>query len=333
MDTIFLLTLSFIFLSAFLTLFFSRASRDRCLLRFKRALITIFMTGNHKISGWMSLYPSGIELIYESPESTEPRRKSSLIFANAFSDIVLMARFHSRLSEQGQRRRLREIRRSRRPSLFRRIVRRFRNTVASVKDGAVRAFDIALGKLKQSYPGSMLLQTQEAPLKSMGRQAIGYVGNSFDHMLESCLWQWVLVEYRVDGEPRETCGILEEYSERYLLLFDAVIFRNTIVILRPGEEEQVFEGTGIQVRGNELVLRAIGTHRRIGELMLIDNRQTLGENLLISAGKTWSYRLTGAIACQREIPVSISVDADADVILPRTSAIIRHRLELPVEER
>lgn len=329
MDSIFLLSMLFVFITSLVAVFLSRTSTDRCLKKFREYFASAVMKDGRTLSGNFNLYATGIELTYDEPDSNDPQRSSGLIFSNEISDVIYFARYHSDLTEELQQTRLKAIKRSRNPSIFRRSGRRFRNAFAAMKDAIIKAFEMAVGKLKQTVPGSTVLQTQDSAITAMGKTAAGYAGTSYDVMFEKCLWEWVLVDFRGIGTLQQVWGILEEYSDKFIILMEATVYREHKVTLSDKASNCTFEGVGMKLNGNTLNIRALESLRRIGSVTCGLSGETLISNRVIKAGDSIDLKIDSDKMENGTISVVLSVDADADVILPRAAAVIRHRLHLP----
>ncbi|MEE9492854.1 MAG: hypothetical protein V3W04_05690 [Gammaproteobacteria bacterium] len=75
-------------------------------------------------------------------------------------------------------------------------------------------------------PIKTLFQTQDARLKKITTQAVGAMGNSFDPILERHLGKPVVIELMNEAGKEEFSGLLREYSQGWLSIFDCQVKLN-----------------------------------------------------------------------------------------------------------
>ncbi|HIQ14620.1 MAG TPA: hypothetical protein EYH38_03480 [Leucothrix sp.] len=226
MDSIFLLTVSFIFLGALFSNIMKWRNRDRVLKDLQGFHSTIEMIGGKKIWGRTHIYTNGMELYFsrETKNSQGESVNSYIFYHEDIDQIRAIYRNHSELSKENQAYREKEIKAVSNPSLLLMLNRKLRIFFNMFNDAIGEALNVFLSRMKGGkVGGGMLLSTQSDYLKKMGTTALTAVGNTHDPILERYINHRVVVKLEDELDKDEFCGFLKEYSSGWLSILDCRI--------------------------------------------------------------------------------------------------------------
>ncbi len=194
--------------------------RDRCLKSFQDDQVTVVKKGGKLIWGRVSLYATGIELRYATPVAAQQGyvEQSFILYKEEYPEIEALIRVPDGLSPEEQEARRREIARTARPGIARRVGRHLRNGVAILRDALVQAAALIIGVAKTRRPG---LGSQEAGIQKLTSEVVGYAGTAYDPLLEAHLFTEVVAEVTSGEEKRSYCGWLKNYTLGFLEIVDA----------------------------------------------------------------------------------------------------------------
>lgn len=225
MDSLFLLTIGFIFLGALFSNILKWRNKDRVLKDVHGYHSTIEMVGGKKIWGKTHVYTNGMEL-YFSREAKNAQGESvnSYIFYNDDIDKVrAIYRNHSELSKQNQENRKREVAGVSNPNFITVLSRKLRIFFNMFHDAIGEALNVFLSRMKGGKAGGMVFNTQTDYLKKMGTTALSAVGDTYDPILERYINHRVVVKLEDEHDKDEFCGFLKEYSSGWLSVLDCRI--------------------------------------------------------------------------------------------------------------
>jgi len=226
MDSIFLLTVSFIFLGALFSNIMKWRNRDRVLKDLQGFHSTIEMIGGKKIWGRTHIYTNGMELYFsrEAKNSQGESVNSYIFYHEDIDQIRAIYRNHSELSKENQAYREKEIKAVSNPSLLLMLNRKLRIFFNMFNDAIGEALNVFLSRMKGGkVGGGTLLSTQSDYLKKMGTTALTAVGNTYDPILERYINHRVVVKLEDELDKDEFCGFLKEYSSGWLSILDCRI--------------------------------------------------------------------------------------------------------------
>jgi hypothetical protein len=107
------------------------------------------------------------------------------------------------------------------------VLRRMQNFLNTFRDAINESMGMFLTRMKGTSSMS-LFRTQDERLKKIGGEALGAVGNAYDPILERYIGKPVVVELSTEsGEKEEYAGLLREYSQAWLSVFDCRVREET----------------------------------------------------------------------------------------------------------
>jgi len=221
MDSIFLLTIGFIFLGALFSNIMKWRNKDRVLKDIHDFHTTIEMVGGKRIWGKTHVYTSGMELYFSRGATNSLGDPvSSYIFYNDDIDCIrAIYRNHSELSKENQEHRKKEVDAVSNPHVLSIVNRKLRIFLNMFHDAIGEALNVFLSRMKGGKSGGML-NTQSDYLKKMGTTALSAVGDSYDPILERYINHRVVVSLQDEHDKDDFCGFLKEYSSGWLSILD-----------------------------------------------------------------------------------------------------------------
>jgi len=222
MDSIFLLTVGFIFLGALLSNVMKWSNKDRVLKDIHNFHSTIEMQNGKEVWGKTHVFANGMELHFSrsAKNSMGDPINSFIFYRDDIDKIRAIYRNHGELSEHNQALRTHEVRRVSNPDFFSRTARKIRIFFNIFNDAIGEALNVFLSRMKGS---SNVISTQSDYIKKMGTTALASSGNEYDPILESYINKRISVVLKDADVEYEYCGFLKEYSSAWLSVLDCSV--------------------------------------------------------------------------------------------------------------
>lgn len=312
-----------ILISSLVGFYVKARARDRCLRDFDHFDATVEMTDGQIVWGLFRVYSSGLEFLYRAEHQDEQGHveNSTILYAPELGNLQAVYRFHHDQSPEARLRRKRDIERTYQPTLFRRAGRGLRNTYNAFRDAIVQTLNAILAYRATQAPQEVIW-SRSKDLTASGSQLLSTaVGNAYEPILERYIGQYVVLEMRRGDALEEEYGILKEYSAQHIELLNARLE----VPLNVYVKDHVFPG-GPPVKTEQLVstLRVVnGLQHAILVDAIQHGDQSRPVHVPVDGGQT------AEIALQEDeiggpIQVDVNVRCLADLIVPRTLAVVRH---------
>ncbi|MEE9327075.1 MAG: hypothetical protein V3U71_07240 [Cocleimonas sp.] len=225
MDSIFLLTVGFIFLGALFSNIMKWRNKDRVLKDLQGFHSTIEMQDSKKIWGETQVYSNGMELFFSrgATNSIGTPINSYILYRDDIDKIRVIYRNHSELSKENQLLRKNEVEVVSCPSLFHIIKRKTRIFFNMFNDAIGEALSVFLSRMKGTSATNTVFSTQSDYLKKMGTTALSAAGNSYNPILERYINKRVVVSVQDENDNYQFCGFLKEYSSAWLSILDCKV--------------------------------------------------------------------------------------------------------------
>lgn len=322
-DWSFILTLAVILLATLVGSYLRSSRKDRCLMDFNRFHVTVERKNNRVIWGTMKLFPTGFDLTYRADVQDERHIETSYVFyRDEYQDIQAIYRYARELGEDAQRRRARDIDRAFHPTVFRRFRRAFRNFMSTATDSLNEALGMVIGRARK--PAARLMtDTSETYIKNIGKDIIGYVGTSYDPLLEHYVGTRVVLELVEDDEVHEHVGVLKEYSAEFLEVLDVYFPLPQSIKLAGEAQRQLDDKVVLTLEGRQLRVRNTAQHPLLVESVKVNNKP-LDISAIVGGDEEITMHLSEDAS---EVIVNLRVASRLDMIVPRGHALIRHRAE------
>lgn len=322
-DWSFIVTLLVIIAAALISAYLRSSRKDRCLKDFDGFHVTVERKNNRVIWGTMHLFSTGFDLKYAGDVQDEHHVETSYIFyKDEFQDLQAIYRYARELDEKDQKRRAKSMQRSFHPNPLRRFGRSLRNFMNTASDSLNDALGLVVGRARK--PGAKVItDTSEAYVKNIGKDLIGYVGTSYDPLLEHYIGSRVVMEMVEDGEVHEHVGILKEYSADFLEVLDVYFPLPKCVSVSSGKSSYLEEKVTMALENGRLLVHNVGDKPVHVETVKV-NGAVQEVNAIVAGGEQIALHLDGEHA---EVSVNVRIAARLDMIVPRSHALIRHRAE------
>ena len=215
----FWLPMILLFAAAIIAAIAARRKRDRCLKYFNRESVMILLKSGKWIWGRFTAYPAALELVFEHPEVDESgfKKASYVLYPPEVDSIQKIIQSPPAPGTKEHDRWQKEIRRIANPSVIRRFRRWVWNGFNTLRDAISQALAMIIGNMKKvTLMGKVSGADKRAG--EVGNTLLGTVPNAYEPVLEKYLSKEVVVEMLEDGKVVELSGLLQEYSDKYLLL-------------------------------------------------------------------------------------------------------------------
>ena len=322
-DWSFILTVGVILLGTLIGSYVRSSRKDRCLEDFDGYHVTVEKINNRVIWGEMMLKSTGFELAYRTDVQDEDHLETSyILYKDEYQDIQAIYRDARDLNEEKRQQRFQEMKRSFHPGLVRRAARSIRNFLNTATDSLSEVLGLLLGRVRKPA-AHLITETSENYLREIGKNIIGYVGTSYDPLLESYVGMRVVVEVVENEEIHEHVGVLKEYSAQFLELLDVYFpMPQQLKLLGEGRicvEDQV----EVSLEGRQLQVRNTSQQPILLDRLVVGD-QDKELDAIVPAGEQIVLHLDNVLA---ELSLFVRVASRLDIIVPRSHSLIRHRAE------
>ena len=218
----FVLSLLSIIVVAVAGAFMQRRSRDKCLKEFSDAQVTLEQTDGKNIWGQLRVEITGLELVYTSAHEDQGGHveTSYILYKHEFPKMQAIVRYLDELDEKGKKKREKELGIAHHPSLSRRLSRKIANLFNTLRDSAMEAVNLVIGRAKKSAGIGAALSSQDKYVSQLRTELFTSTGTAFEPLLEHHIGKRVVVEILRDGEIAEYAGILKDYTADFLSIMD-----------------------------------------------------------------------------------------------------------------
>jgi len=208
--------------SSLIGFFLSGRRKDPCLKHFQDYLTTIQLKNGKRVLGELDVETSGVELRYKGNYWDDGHVETSFIlFKEEFNSIYAFFRFLDQLSPESQELRLDELERAYHPPASKRFLRHTRNMLNTLKDSFGASISAATSVVKSANPALRAVSSQQAHLARAQSDVLGYVGASYDPILEKHIGHMIVLEItNSQGVIEEHVGIFKDYSAQFLEVMD-----------------------------------------------------------------------------------------------------------------
>ncbi len=322
-DWSFIITLGVIVFTALLGAWMRARHEDRCLKDFDGYRVTVERDGSRIIWGDMRLHPTGFELVYSVDVQDDGHMETSYIYyKDEYGELHAIYRHARDLTPELQARRARSVERSLHPGLFRRARRSLRNFLSTAADSFADALTMTMGRMRDKG-AALMTDTSQTYMRGISKDVFGYVGTSFDPLLEQYVGTRVVIEMVEDGVVHEHSGVFKEYSADFLELLDVYYPLPQEVDLNGKTEYRIADKITIVLDDGQLRVHNRAEQPQYLERIEVGEQQT-ELNAILPAGE----ELVVPVAAEGQaVTLYMRVASRLDMIVPRAGALIRHRAE------
>lgn len=320
-----------VFISAIVVALVQARRRDRVLRDFDGYSVVVILEGGKRIWGVARVFPNGIVLRYRKTyiDPDGNAKNSFVLHASELPAVRAILRRDQDLRPRQQARRKKELQRFHNPSLARRARRWTLIQLSILRDALVKSISLIIGQVRRrAAPASTIgsvVASQETEIQKASSTVVGVaVELANDPILESFFARPCYAEIKEGERWREVPGILKEYSPAWLELLDSVWPIEVESVLAPGELEVVNQEANCRLarEGDELVVQNQPPEQiEVVEVFVDGEKQPVNRTRL---GVDCSLRVMIEDSRDKSIRVRMISHEPADVILPRSVALVRH---------
>jgi len=117
-DSSFLITVALIVISTLVIAFIKHLKKDKCIKSFKSDMITVYFNDGKNIKGRLDVENTGSEFIIEHPD--DEIKRSYILYKEEYPNVRFFVRYHNDLDERRTKERLRVLKKTYHPNIFRR---------------------------------------------------------------------------------------------------------------------------------------------------------------------------------------------------------------------
>jgi hypothetical protein len=334
-DSLFFLTILFIFATAVVTAIYTRWAKDKCLKLLQADHVTLERGDGVTIWGRLTVLSEGVEVSFEVPavDHQGRQRSSVMIYPEELAGGKSLGfyRAASILEEEATSDRRKQVERTFHPGFFRRTWRKVRILINTLRDAFSKSLGLIVGQVAKANPQSRVLAAKQGEMTQIGDTLLthGVAANAYEPLLEQHIGKPVIVDLkRSDGSVVGIAGYLAEYTARYVAIFNVEHEAGPVFELKMPEDdgsdpcmEQEVEVTMAEGR---LVVKNLGIDGILVEKATRDGFEPLPIRATIPPRGL--LRLPG-----RDLggaTLSVSRLRRYDLIAPRATATVRHAGEL-----
>lgn len=225
-DNIFWLTILAIFILTIVSAVLRRITKDKALKLFHDYHVAFFSERRLTIWGDLIVRATGIELLFDRPVTTRRKllKSSALVYEDEFAPMICLTRSVYGLNDEECRDRVRQIRRTYNPGMFRRSKRWMRNALNTLRDAIAKSVGLVIGRITRTDPAGAALSSQAGDINSLTGTVLNLAANAYEPLLERYIGKPVVLEIIPPGPPGtellEFPGYLVDYTARFVAVFN-----------------------------------------------------------------------------------------------------------------
>ena len=236
MDSVFLLTILFIFLTALVSAYVARHRRDRCLQDIQGYNVTVEMKNGAIVWGRLAVFSNGLELFYKLPhrDNRGHLETSAISIETQITEIQSIYRYpDGHHNTDNETRKLERIR-THHSGLPRQCSRALFSFINTVRDALNASVGFVITSFNQKS-ASTLVQTQDQRMAKIGQTVVEATANAYEPILERYIGRRVVAkEVRGENITLEHAGILKEYTAQWIELLDcSLVQEHTFDLSQP----------------------------------------------------------------------------------------------------
>lgn len=220
------ITILIILAAALISAFSRRVKRDKCLYDFNNDPVSLEkITGKITAKGILKVENTGLEFIYPVEKKNEEKNyvhSTYIFYKYEFPQIQALIRFHDELSEEGKKARERELKRTYKPSILKKLRRKIQNIFKTISDSLTELANVMVAHFQKSGAGGAFLKGHDKYLKQINQNLVESVGSSYDPLLEKYIGHKIVFDH-IKGEiVHQYSGILKNYTANYIEILDVL---------------------------------------------------------------------------------------------------------------
>ncbi len=301
-------------------------ARDRVLRDFSGYHVTLERTDGRLVWGQMALHTTGMELLYRSDVQDEHHVETSyILYRDEYPKIQAIYRYCDQMQGSEWEKRQQELTQIFHPGFWRRLGRRVGRVGSPLIDSLAQAIGVLIGQVQARSRRGITFSGEEY-YTELNRSIVGYVGTSYDPLLERYVGTRVVVEVTEGDVVYEHVGILKDYTSDFFEILD---------VHYPNQAAVQFRGQGDCSEDSHVCVRREGETLHVsntGAASLFLQRLRVGDQIkplqaVLDKDDSLELHLPEGTASDAEIELGVKIIRHLDWILPRSHALIRHKAE------
>jgi hypothetical protein len=234
------ITILIIFVTTVIATILQRRAKDPCLKKFHGHVVYVQLKSGRWVWGRLHVYAKSLELEYETPSQDVKGHVelSYLLFEEQLPLIHIVLRASPKKGTKAFLRYELDLRKLISPSMWFNFRRGCRNVWNTLRDAFAQSVGVLVGQLKSRYP-TATLATADQKITSTGQMLVTFGNNAYEPILEKYLGKAVVAEMLNKEEWIEQVGVLQEYSDRYILLRDVDLHSSILAPKEMGAPQRV----------------------------------------------------------------------------------------------
>jgi small nuclear ribonucleoprotein (snRNP)-like protein len=234
------ITILIIFGTTLIATILQRRAKDPCLKKFHGHLVFVQLKNGKWIWGRLHVYAKSLELEYEGVHQDKKGHSelSYLLFESHLEQIQIILRPSPKQGSIAFRRWELDLHRIITPSIWFNFRRSCRNVWNTLRDAFAQSVGVVVGQLRAKNP-SAILGTADQQITTTGQKIVAFGSNAYEPILEKYLGKDVVVEIMVGEQWIEQVGLLEEYSDKFVLARDVSLHMTVLVPEELGPKEHI----------------------------------------------------------------------------------------------
>ncbi len=220
------ITILIILAAALISAFSRRVKRDKCLYDFNNDPVTLEkITGKITTKGILKVENTGLEFIYPKEKNNEEKNfvhATYIFYKYEYPQIQALIRFHNELSEDGKKAREKDLKRTYKPSVYKRLKRKIQNIFKTISDSLTELANVMVTHFQKGGAGGAFLKSQDKYLKQINQNLVESVGSSYDPLLEKYIGHKIVFDHIKGENVHQYSGILKNYTANYIEILDVL---------------------------------------------------------------------------------------------------------------
>jgi len=293
--------------------------KERCLNDLDGFRVVVRLDDDRAAWGAMSLHSTGFELAYDTDVRDEQvhSETSYVFYKDEYARLQAIMRFADDLTPENHQARDRALQRTFHPSLWQLLVRGLRNFANTAIDALSEVLNLLLGRSKV-VTNQLVLAQGQTQIKGLTRDILGYVGTSYDPLLESFVGSQVVIRLSDGDASYEFSGVLKDYSTTFLEILNVYALQ---AVEQPAGADS--KSGMVYLDDHSLVIHNCLTCSLRIDSLLIDRNELLVDQI-VEPGKRAVIPISDPT---QEIVARMLLVRRLDLVLPRGHTLLRHRAE------
>lgn len=185
-------------------------------------MVTLEATSGKIVWGKLRVEHTGLEFIYPTKHKDKSGHDetSYILYKHEYANVQALIRYQDELSEHRRKEREKELEKTYHPKTLRKLKRRIQNLFKTVRDSAMDIVNLLIGQAKKKTPAGSILAGQDKYISQIKQEMLGYMGTSFEPLLERHIGKKVVLDLLKGDKIFEYPGVLKDYTAEFIEIMD-----------------------------------------------------------------------------------------------------------------